>query len=128
MDKDVKILVVDDEPALCDLIRQMLEIGGFAALEARDGEEALEIIDESPPDAVILDVMMPDMDGITVCKALRANPATAVLPIVMLSGKTQREAVAEGLAAGANKYLCKPASFEELMNSLNEVLPVTAVR
>ena len=58
---------------------------------------------------------------------MRANPATAVLPIVMLSGKTQREAVAEGLAAGANKYLCKPASFEELMGSLEEVLAATAV-
>ncbi len=121
------ILVVDDEPALRDLIGQMLEIGGYAVQEASDGEEALDMIDENPPDAVILDVMMPEMDGITVCKTLRANPATAVLPVVMLSGKTQREAVAEGLAAGANKYLCKPASFEELMNSLEEVLAVTAV-
>lgn len=121
------ILVVDDEPALRDLIGQMLEIGGYAVQEARDGEEALDMIDETPPDAVILDVMMPDMDGITVCKKLRANPATAVLPVIMLSGKTQREAVAEGLAAGANKYLCKPASFEELMNSLHEVLSAAAV-
>jgi DNA-binding response OmpR family regulator len=122
------ILVVDDEPALRDLIGQMLEIGGYGVLEASDGEEALDMIDETPPDAVILDVMMPEMDGITVCKTLRANPATAILPIIMLSGKTQREAVNEGLAAGANKYLCKPASFEELMDSLNEVLPATAVR
>lgn len=122
------ILVVDDEPALRELIGQMLEIGGYAVQEARDGEEALDMIDETPPDAVILDVMMPEMDGITVCKTLRANQATVNLPIVMLSGKTQREAVNEGLAAGANKYLCKPASFEELMDSLNEVLPATAVR
>ncbi len=121
------ILVVDDEPALRELIRQMLEIGGYAVQEARDGEEALDMIDEEPPDAVILDVMMPEMDGITVCKTLRANQATVSLPIVMLSGKTQREAVAEGLAAGANKYLCKPASFEELMGSLEEVLSATAV-
>lgn len=121
------ILVVDDEPALRDLIGQMLEIGGYGVLEAGDGEEALDMIDETPPDAVILDVMMPEMDGITVCKTLRSNPATAVLPIIMLSGKTQREAVNEGLAAGANKYLCKPASFEELMDSLTEVLPATAV-
>lgn len=122
------ILVVDDEPALRELIGQMLELGGYAIQEAADGEEALDVIDETPPDAVILDVMMPVMDGITVCKTLRANAQTADLPIIMLSGKTQQEAVAEGLAAGANKYLCKPTSFEELMESLNQVLPTTAVR
>jgi two-component system phosphate regulon response regulator PhoB len=121
------ILVVDDEPALRDLIGQMLEIGGYTVETARDGEEALDKIDESLPDAVILDVMMPEMDGITVCKTLRANPDTAALPIIMLSGKTQKEAMAEGLAAGANKYLCKPASFTEIMDSLNEVLMATAV-
>lgn len=120
------ILVVDDEPALRQMLRQMLEIGGYDVEEAQDGLEALDKIDESIPDAVILDVMMPDMDGITVCKQLRANADTAVLPIIMLSGKTQKEAIAEGLAVGANKYLCKPTSFEDLINSLAELL-ATAV-
>lgn len=120
------ILVVDDEPALRQMLRQMLEIGGYQVEEAEDGLDALDKIDESVPDAVILDVMMPDMDGITVCKQLRQNPATAVLPVVMLSGKTQKEAIAEGLAAGANKYLCKPTSFEDLIHSLAQLL-ATAV-
>lgn len=122
------VLVVDDEPAIRELIQQMLDIGGFHVQEAGDGAEALEKIDEEPPDAMILDVMMPDMDGITLCKMLRAQPETATLPIIMLSGKTQKEAIAEGLAAGANKYLCKPASFDELINGLNELLTTTAVR
>lgn len=123
----ISVLVVDDEPALRDLIRQMLEIGGFAVQEAEDGETALDKIDEDPPDAVILDVMMPEMDGITVCKNIRSDAETATLPVIMLSGKTQKEAIAEGLAAGANKYLCKPVSYDELVDSLNEVLTSTAV-
>ena len=123
----ISVLVVDDEPALRDLIRQMLEIGGFAVEEAEDGETALDKIDEDPPDAVILDVMMPHMDGITVCKNIRSDAETDTLPIIMLSGKTQKEAVQEGLAAGANKYLCKPVSYDELVDSLNEVLTSTAV-
>ncbi len=123
----LSILVVDDEPALREVIGQMLEIGGFAVQQAADGEEALDKIDEDPPDAVILDVMMPHMDGITLCKTLRADAETANLPILMVSGKTQKEAVVEGLAAGANKYLCKPVSYDELVGSLNEVLQQTAV-
>ncbi len=123
----ISVLVVDDEPALRDLIRQMLEIGGFTVNEAEDGETALDIIDEEPPDAVILDVMMPHMDGITVCKQIRGDVETASLPVIMLSGKTQKEAIAEGIAAGANKYLCKPVSYDELVGSLNEVLASTAV-
>lgn len=121
------VLVVDDEPALRDLIRQMLEIGGFAVQEAEDGETALEKIDEELPDAIILDVMMPRMDGITVCKTIRSDSETAAIPIIMLSGKTQQEAIEEGLAAGANKYLCKPVSYDELIGSLNDVLASTAV-
>lgn len=123
----ISVLVVDDEPALRDLIRQMLEIGGFTVNEAEDGETALDKIDEDPPDAVILDVMMPHMDGITVCKQIRSDGETATLPVIMLSGKTQKEAIAEGIAAGANKYLCKPVSYDELVGSINEVLASTAV-
>lgn len=123
----ISVLVVDDEPALRDLIGQMLELGGYAVMEADDGEEALDKIDADPPDAVILDVMMPLMDGITVCKSIRANPETANMPVIMLSGKTQKEAVAEGLAAGANQYLCKPVSYDELIDALKEALHETAV-
>ncbi len=116
------VLVVDDEPALRDLIRQMLELGGYAVAEAQDGEDALNKIEESPPDALILDVMMPHMDGVTLCKIIREDPETAALPVIMLSGKTQQEAIVEGLAAGANQYLCKPVSFDELLESIKAVL------
>ncbi|MCP4359237.1 MAG: response regulator [Chloroflexi bacterium] len=117
------VLVVDDEPALRNLIGQMLEIGGYAVTEAQNGEDALNKIEESPPDALILDVMMPRMDGITLCKIIREDPELMELPVIMLSGKTQKKAIAEGLAAGANQYLCKPVSFDELIGSIKAVLP-----
>lgn len=122
-----KILVVDDDPNLRVLLRQMLVLRGFEVVDAEDGEDALNVVKEAKPDAVVLDVMMPIMDGITVCKRLRSQPETAQLPIIMLSGKASQEAVEEGLQAGANKYLCKPISMAELIEHVREVLPQIAI-
>ena len=121
------VLIVDDEPVTQDLLRLMLEPAGFRVTEAEDGLEALQKVQESKPDIMILDVMMPNMDGITVCKKIRSNAETADLPIVMLSGKTHLNAVEEGLQAGANRYLAKPMSRAELIQNLREVLAETAV-
>ncbi|MCP4422601.1 MAG: response regulator [Chloroflexi bacterium] len=121
------VLIVDDEPVTQDLLRLMLEPAGFRVTEAEHGLEALQKIKESKPDIMILDVMMPYMDGITVCKKIRGNAKMADLPIVMLSGKTHLNAVEEGLAAGANRYLAKPMSRTELIQNLHEVLAETAV-
>ncbi len=116
------VLIVDDEPMTLNLLRMMLEPVGFSVTGVEGGVEALERVHQNRPDVMILDVMMPDMDGITVCKTLRSLPQTANLPIVMLSGKTHLNAEAEGLAAGANKYLFKPMSRSDLINSLRAVL------
>jgi CheY-like chemotaxis protein len=116
------VLIVDDEPMTLNLLRMMLEPVGFAVTGVEGGLEALESVRMTRPDVMILDVMMPDMDGITVCKTLRNEPETADLPIVMLSGKTHLNAEAEGLAAGANQYLFKPMSRSDLINSLRSVL------
>lgn len=121
------VLLVDDDPALRGLLRQMLELGGFTVYEAEDGLDALEKIPQVRPDAMILDVMMPNMDGVTLCRTVRSRPETTALPIIMLSGKTQDKAIQEGLAAGANVYLCKPISFNELISHVNDVLPAMAV-
>jgi len=121
------ILLVDDEPNLRELLRHMLELGGFEVVEAEDGLDALEKMKTILPDVMILDVMMPHMDGVTVCKKLRAMPKFAKLPIIMLSGKTQHKAVQEGLAAGANQYLCKPITVNELINSVRTFLPVLSL-
>lgn len=120
------VLIVDDEPLTQDLLRMMLEPAGFRVTTAEHGLDALEKVQENKPDIMILDVMMPHMDGITVCKKIRSNPETAALPIVMLSGKTHLNAVEEGLAAGANRYLAKPTSRNDLIQNLHDVLSETA--
>lgn len=117
------IMLVDDEPNLRELLRQMLELGGFDVVEAEDGLEALEKLEVVAPDVMILDVMMPNLDGVSLCKKLRAGTAFAGLPIIMVSGKTQHKAVKEGLAAGANQYLCKPITVQELLQSVRSLLP-----
>ncbi|MCA9931246.1 MAG: response regulator [Anaerolineales bacterium] len=116
------VLIVDDEPMTLGLLRMMLEPVGFSVTGVEGGIEALACVSRQRPDVMILDVMMPDLDGIAVCKTLRSQPETANLPIVMLSGKTHLNAEEEGLAAGANKYLFKPMSRTDLINSLRAVL------
>ncbi len=119
------VLVVDDEPLTQDLLRLMLEPAGFRVTGAEHGLEALQKVQQNKPDIMILDVMMPHMDGIAVCRKIRSNPETADLPIVMLSGKTHLNAVEEGMEAGANRYLAKPMSRNDLIQSLREVLAET---
>lgn len=116
------VLIVDDEPMTQDLLRLMLEPAGFRVTGADHGLEALEKVYQQKPDIMILDVMMPHMDGIAVCKEIRGNPKTADLPIVMLSGKTHLNAVEEGLQAGANRYLPKPTARTDLIQNLRDVL------
>ncbi len=116
------VLVVDDEDMTRKLLRLMLERDGFAIIEAEDGLEALQIIEKSPPDIVILDVMMPNMDGFTMCQTLRGQPETADLPVIMLSARTQIEAVRAGLQAGADRYMTKPISKPELLQTIQELI------
>lgn len=105
-----------------NLLRLMLERAGFTILEAEDGLKALDVVADDTPDVLLLDVMMPNMDGITVCETLRAQTETAVLPIILLSARTSPEAVRVGMEAGATKYLGKPVSREELIRTIREVL------
>lgn len=116
------ILIVDDEPLTRNLLRLMLERAGFEISEAEDGLKALLMMAEQAPDVLLLDVMMPNMDGLTVCEKLRARPETAVLPIILLSARTSSEAVKAGMDAGATKYLSKPINRKELINTIHEVL------
>ena len=117
------VLVVDDEPMTRDLIRLMLQRAGFIVREAADGLDALRRIEiDGLPDVIILDVMMPNMDGLTLCRELRQRADTVTLPVIMLSAKTAQSAINEGLEAGATKYLTKPIARQELLASLNEVL------
>ncbi len=121
------VLVVDDEYEIRQLLATMLTMMGYQSFMAQDGLDALEKIPECQPDILILDVMMPRMDGLTLCRQLRETAETAALPIIMLSGKAHQEAIREGLQAGANRYLVKPTGLDELTRNINEVMAEAAV-
>ena len=116
------VLVVDDEPMARTLLRLMLVRAGFEVHEAEDGYDALEKVQRHLPAVIILDVMMPGLDGFAVCERLRASNDTAHVPVIMLSAKIDLDSVNRGLRAGATKYLTKPVSPEELTRNVNDVL------
>jgi len=118
------ILVVDDEPNARSLLRLILVRAGFEVLVAQDGYEALKVVQEKIPDAMILDIMMPGIDGFEVCEKLRSNEETANLPIIMLSARADSESVNKGLRVGATKYLTKPVTPEMLTKQVHEVLSI----
>lgn len=116
------VLVVDDEPMARTLLRLMLVRVGFEVSEAENGFDALEKVEGNLPDLILLDVMMPGMDGFTVCQKVRAREETAELPIIMLSAKTDSDSINRGLLVGATKYLTKPISPEELTKHVRSAL------
>lgn len=120
-----KILIVDDEPTLLKLVGFALYGAGYQALTARSGPEALRMVEEEAPDLMILDVMMPGMSGLDVLEELRSRPATAGLPVMILSARTHVPARIEGLEAGADEYVTKPVSPKELVARVGALLERT---
>ena len=116
------ILVVDDEKDLVDLISYNLEKDGFTVLKAYDGEEALRLIRTRKPHLVILDLMLPGIQGMEICKLIRNDPENAVLPIIMLTAKGEEIDKILGLEVGADDYVTKPFSVRELLARVHAVL------
>lgn len=116
------VMVVDDEPMARTLLRLMLVRAGFLVTEAEDGYDALAKVERNKPDLILLDVMMPGMDGFTVCETLRSEVRTSQLPIIMLSAKTDLTSITKGLRVGATKYLTKPISPDELTRHVRDIL------
>ena len=114
MDKK-RILVVDDERHIVRLVQVNLERAGYEVLTAYDGVEALEKVKSEDPDMVVLDVMMPRMDGFEVLKNLQANPQTQNIPVIMLTAKAQDADIFKGWASGVSSYLTKPFNPRELL-------------
>ena len=117
-----KILVVDDEPTVVRLMEFILARQGHQMLIAVNGEEALEQIRAHKPDLVLLDIMMPRIDGYEVARLLRADPETSGLPIIMLSAKAQTEDIRRGGEVGVNAYVTKPFSPKHLVQVVTEHL------
>lgn len=116
------VLVVDDEPMARTLLRLMLVRAGYEVVEAEDGFDALDKVKDGSHDVMLLDVMMPGLDGFSVCQTVREYSNMSELPIILLSAKTDLESVNKGLKLGANKYLTKPVSSEELTQQIKDVL------
>jgi len=120
------VLVVDDELGALTLIGIMLERGGFNVLKAKDAQAALATLDQQTPDLIILDVMMPGVNGIELCRVIRARAETAKTPIVILSARGDAESVMHGMEAGANDYLPKPILHHDLVAKVRAILAQSA--
>lgn len=118
----VRLLVADDDPHMRTLLKRAAEAKGYFVRLAKDGGEALRMALEDPPDIVILDVMMPEIDGRDVCRALRKAPATKDIPIVILSARTDETDRRVGLEVGADDYLPKPVQLDQLMRKVDYLL------
>jgi two-component system, OmpR family, alkaline phosphatase synthesis response regulator PhoP len=117
-----KILVVEDEPDIRELVRYNLEQSGFRVIEAEDGETALRLVRSEAPALVLLDLMLPEGDGLEICRILRGERATAALPIVMLTARAAEVDRVLGLEFGADDYVTKPFSPRELVARVRAVL------
>jgi len=117
-----RVLIVEDEPDIRDLLAFHLEREGYQVGKSRTGADALRQIAASPPDLVLLDLMLPEIDGLEVCRRLRGDPRTASLPIVMLTAKGEEIDRVLGLELGADDYIAKPFSPKEVIARVRAVL------
>lgn len=117
-----KILIVEDEKDIIKMLDYNLKKEGFKVIDARDGEDALDLAVREYPDLILLDLMLPGMDGLEVCKALKKETKTASIPIIMLTAKSQESDKVVGLELGADDYMTKPFSPRELVARIKAVL------
>lgn len=116
------ILVVDDNPHIAQILERHLTLAGFRVVTAGDGREALVRIHAAPPDCVLLDVMMPELSGLDVLRQLKAHPATASIPVVLVTAKAAEGDVEEGHRAGAASYVTKPFTAAHILGAVRSVL------
>ncbi len=122
-----KILVVDDQPINVQLLKRKLEREGMTVATAFSGREALDLVAADKPDLILLDVMMPDMDGIEVCQRLQADPETKVIPVIFITARTSKEGKIEGLGVGAVDYITKPIDLDETLARVQTQLRFVAM-
>jgi DNA-binding response OmpR family regulator len=122
-----RILVVDDEPPVRNVLRDVLSADGYVVVTADDGREALPLTLRDKPDLIITDIRMPKLDGLTLCKALRVNPETKSIPILMLTNYSTSEQMEAAMAAGADDFLPKPLNVEEVRIRVRSLLKLKHV-
>ncbi len=121
MDKKTTIAIIDDDPTIVKVVRIILQTNGFEVLEAFNGTEGLELVKRELPDMVLLDIMMPDLNGFEVLRLLKEDEKTKEIPVVFLTAKTGADYVSKGLDLGASDYIIKPFSPASLIAKINEL-------
>ena len=127
MRNPARILIADDNPANVRILSMRLAADGYDVVTARDGEEALAVAGEAQPDLILLDVMMPKLDGITVCRRLKEAQAASFTPIVLVTAMTEAKDIVAGLEAGADEYLTKPVDHAALSARVRSMLRIKAL-
>ena len=122
MDANKTIMVVDDNPDIITIVKTILEGKGYTVLSASSGIELLNMLKTQKPDLIILDIMMPEMDGLEVLSRLKAVAETATIPVILLTAKVQYEDVLGGYKLGADYYITKPFTSTQLVNGINLLL------
>ncbi len=122
-----QILVVDDNLANVDILRMRLQANGYEVVTASDGEEALDAVRAHQPDLILLDIMMPKLDGFEVCRRLRADPSLAFVPIVLVTAKSDPKDIVAALEAGGDEYLTKPVDHSALLARVKSMLRIKAL-
>jgi DNA-binding response OmpR family regulator len=117
-----KVLVADDEHNIRHILDFSLNAEGFSVLSAPNGNDAFQLAMDETPDLIILDVMMPGRSGLETCRALKDEPRTARIPVILLTARATREDRAEGLAVGADRYITKPFSPQKVVDAVLELL------
>lgn len=122
MDTKKTVMVVDDNPDIITIVRTILEGKGYDVLSASSGPELLTRLESQKPDLIVLDIMMPQMDGLEVLTRLKGAPDTASIPVILLTAKVQYEDVLGGYKLGADYYITKPFTGTQLLNGINLLL------
>lgn len=117
----ITVLVVDDDPYILMSLEFLMKKNGYTVMVARNGTEALDMIESSVPDLVLLDIMMPDVDGYQICAYVKANERLAHIDIVFLSAKTKEADIQKGMDIGASLYITKPFSTRDLVKQIAEL-------
>jgi DNA-binding response OmpR family regulator len=117
-----KVLIVDDESFTIDMLKVFLNMNGFEGIGALNGEDGLVLVKVEQPDLLILDLMLPDIEGYEVCQRIRSFPETASLPVLILSARVDSASKERAFAAGADAYLVKPVQFPLLLSELNRLM------
>jgi DNA-binding response OmpR family regulator len=119
------ILIVEDDPKSLKLARDLLQVSGYETIEATDGEQGVELAKTKNPDLILMDLMMPKMDGYTACSYIKADQVTKVIPVIMLTAVGHELNKKFALEMGADGYITKPFTREELLDAINRFLPTS---